>query len=87
MLGTDLTWAHEEHDAVGAASAISLSAGQLALLRAVTDSAAKPIVVITLTATPLDLTPVFANPKVGSPSGPSYFLLPKRLPTFLLPTP
>ena len=66
VLGTDLSWAHEEHDAVGAARAISLSGGQLALLEAVAGNASKPIIVITMTATPLDLTPVFNNPKVGA---------------------
>ena len=66
VLGTDLTWSHEEHDAVGAAEAISLSPGQMALLAAVAGNASKPIIVITLTATPLDLTPVLSNPKVGA---------------------
>jgi len=66
VLGTDLTWSHEEYDAVGAAKAISLSPGQLALLTAVAGNASKPIIVLTLTATPLDLTPALINPMVGA---------------------
>lgn len=44
----------------------SLSPGQLALLTAVAGNASKPIIVLTLTATPLDLTPALINPMVGA---------------------
>ena len=64
-LGTDLTWASEGRDA-DPVSGISLSAGQLALLEAVTKAASAPVVVVLLTATPLDLSLLLANPKVGA---------------------
>ena len=66
VLGTDLSWAHEEHDAVGAASAISFSPAQLELFQAVAGNASVPIVVVTLTATPLDLSPLLSHPNVGA---------------------
>ena len=62
VLGTDLGVAMENHDAVN----ITFSLGQLALLEAVADAAPGPVVVVTLTAVPLDLTPVLSNPKVGA---------------------
>ena len=61
-LGTDLSWGREGMDAVN----ISFSEGQLALLAAVTAAVDTPIVVVTLTATPLDLTPLLSNAKVGA---------------------
>lgn len=62
VLGTDLTVAKENHDAVN----LTFSHGQLALVDAVTAVSARPVVVITLTAVPLDLTPLLTNPKVGA---------------------
>ena len=62
VLGTDLNWAREGHDAVN----ITLSEGQLALAAAVAKAAPHPIVVVTLTAVPLDLSPLLSNPKVGA---------------------
>lgn len=62
VLGTDLSLAREGKDAVE----IRLSAGQLSLLAAVAHAAPAPIVVLTLTATPLDLTPVLAHANVGA---------------------
>ena len=61
-LGTDLTWGREGHDA----DSITFSDGQLALIKAVTAAASKPVVVVTFTATPLDLTPLVNNTKVGA---------------------
>lgn len=61
-VGTDLKWAAEGHDA----TSISFSDGQLALIKACADAAKKPIIVVTLTATPLDLTPLLSNPKIGA---------------------
>ena len=62
VLGTDIGVACENRDAVN----ISFSDGQLALVAAVADASAKPVVVVTLTAVPLDLTPLLNNPKVGA---------------------
>ena len=62
VLGTDLTVAMENRDAVN----LTFSAGQLALVEAVADAAAKPVIVLTLTAVPLDLTPLLSNKKVGA---------------------
>jgi hypothetical protein len=62
VLGTDLSVAMENHDAVN----ITFSDGQLALVEAVTAAAQHPVVVVTLTAVPLDLTPLLKNPKVGA---------------------
>ena len=62
VLGTDLSVAREGHDAVN----ISMSAGQLALVAAACEASAAPVVVATLTAVPLDLTPLLDNPKVGA---------------------
>jgi beta-D-xylosidase 4 len=59
-LGTDLTWAAEGLDA----TSIVFSRGQAALWRAVAEAARAPIVVVILTATPLDLTDLLAHPKV-----------------------
>jgi hypothetical protein len=62
VVGTDLTWAAEGSDA----TSISFSNGTLALIDACAKAAKKPVVVVTLTATPLDLTPLLSNPKVGA---------------------
>lgn len=60
-VGTDLTWAHEEHDA----SSITFTDAQAQLISQVAD-AAKKTVLVTYTATPLDLTTQMANPKINS---------------------
>ena len=62
VLGTDLGVACENRDAVN----ITFSDGQLALAAAVAAAAKRPITVVTLTATPLDLTPLLNNPMVGA---------------------
>jgi beta-glucosidase-like glycosyl hydrolase len=62
VVGTDLSWAAEGHDA----TSISFSNGTLALIDACAKAAKKPVVVITLTATPLDITSLLSNPKVGA---------------------
>jgi hypothetical protein len=61
-LGTDLSWAREGQDAVN----ITFSDGQLALVSAVANASTKPIVVVTFTAVPLDVTPLLTNKKVGA---------------------
>jgi pre-mRNA-splicing factor SYF2/beta-D-xylosidase 4 len=64
-VGTDLRWAREGHDA----TSVAFSDGQLALIKAVAAAAKKPIIIVTMTATPLDLTELLSNPKVlGTPS-------------------
>ena len=61
-MGTDLTWAHEEHDADN----ITFTAAQAQLISEVAAAAKKPVTLIMMTATPLDLTEAMANPKVGA---------------------
>ena len=61
-IGSDLTWAAEGHDALS----ISLTDAQSELIAAVADVAKQPIIVVVLTATPLDISAVLANPKVGA---------------------
>jgi len=61
-VGTDLTWAREEQDA----TSIEFTAAQKELIGKVAEAAKKPVLVVVMTATPLDLTDVLANPKVGS---------------------
>ncbi|CAJ1441850.1 unnamed protein product [Effrenium voratum] len=61
-VGTDLTWSEEGHDA----KSISFTAAQAALIEKVAAAAKKPVVVVTMTATPLDLSAVLGNSKVGA---------------------
>ena len=61
-LGTDLSSAHEEMDAHN----ISLPDGQVELLKQVLAAAAKPVVIVIMTATPLDISELLLNPKVGA---------------------
>jgi hypothetical protein len=61
-VGTDLSWAAEGHDAMN----ISFTDAQSALIEQVAAAAKKPVVVVVMTATPLDLSAVLANPKVGA---------------------
>ena len=61
-VGTDLTWAHEEHDAAN----ITFTNAQAELIKQVSAAAKKPVVLIMMTATPLDLTDVLANDKIGA---------------------
>jgi beta-glucosidase-like glycosyl hydrolase len=61
-VGTDLSWAAEGHDAKN----ISFTDAQSALIQQVAAAAKKPVIVVVQTATPLDLSAVLANPKVGA---------------------
>mmetsp|Transcript_23199 Transcript_23199/g.65835 ORF Transcript_23199/g.65835 Transcript_23199/m.65835 type:complete len:902 (+) Transcript_23199:68-2773(+) len=61
-VGTDLTWAAEGHDAKN----ISFTDAQAALIEQVAAAAKKQVIVVVMTATPLDLSAVLANPKVGA---------------------
>lgn len=61
-LGTDLDYAREGRDA----PAIRLPADQLRLATAVAAAARSPITIVLLTATPLDVASLLANPKVGA---------------------
>jgi hypothetical protein len=61
-IGADLDWAREGRDA----TSISLSNATLALVEAVAKAARKPITVVQLTSTPLDISALLANPKVGA---------------------
>ena len=64
-LGTDLSWAREAHDA-DPVRGISLTAAQHELLSRVAAAAKRPVAVVMLTATPLDISKILANPKVGA---------------------
>merc|ERR1712232_918404 len=61
-VGTDLSWSAEGHDAKN----ISFTDAQTALIEQVAAAAKKPVVVVVMTATPLDISGVLANPKVGA---------------------
>jgi pre-mRNA-splicing factor SYF2/beta-D-xylosidase 4 len=61
-VGTDLTWAHEEHDATN----ITFTDAQAMLIEQVAAAAKKPVILITFTATPLDISAQLANPKIGA---------------------
>eukprot|EP01048_Picozoa_sp_COSAG05_P005653 COSAG05_NODE_342_length_11038_cov_5.604662_6_plen_415_part_00 len=61
-VGTDLSWAHEEHDAQN----ITFTDAQAELISQVAAAAKKPVILVTFTATPLDLTAQMANPKIGA---------------------
>jgi hypothetical protein len=60
--GTDLSSAHEEHDAQN----ITLPHGQWVLAQAVASASSVPIVVVMLTVVPLDLRELMSLPNVGA---------------------
>ena len=62
VVGTDLKGASEGHDATN----LTFTDAQALLIEQVTAVAKKPIIVIVMTATPLDLSGLLANPKVGA---------------------
>lgn len=62
VVGTDLKGAAEGHDA----TSITFTHAQLALIAQCTQASRKPVVVVLLTATPLDISPLLSNPKVGA---------------------
>jgi len=57
-----LTWAAEGHDAVS----IAFNEGQRQLINQVAAAAKRPVILVTLTAVPLDLSEILANPKIGA---------------------
>jgi len=57
-----LSWGREGHDATN----ISLTDAQAALIEQVAEAAKKPVVVVIMTATPLDISKVMLNKKVGA---------------------
>ena len=61
-VGTDLDWAAEGHDA----KSISFTHAQTVLISEVAAAAKKKIVVVLFTATPLDISALLANDKVGA---------------------
>lgn len=61
-VGSDLSWSAEGHDAKN----ISFTDAQSALIAKVSAAAKKPVIVVVQTATPLDLSKVLSNPKVGA---------------------
>jgi len=61
-VGSDLSWAAEGHDARN----ISYTSAQQALITQAAAAAKKPVIVVTLTAVPLDLSFFLSNPKVGA---------------------
>merc|ERR1712048_1403282 len=61
-VGTDLTWAHEEHDA----ESIAFTSAQSQLISQVAAAAKTPVILVTYTATPLDISAELANSKIGA---------------------
>ena len=61
-VGSDLSWASEGHDA----SNISYTDAQQQLVTQAAAASKKPIIVVTLTAVPLDLSFMLSNDKVGA---------------------
>ena len=61
-VGTDLDWAAEGHDAKN----LSFTDAQTALIAEVAMAAKQPLVVVLFTATPLDISALLANPRVGA---------------------
>ena len=57
-----MKWSSEGHDA----ETINFTAASAALIQQVAAAAKKPITVVLLTATPLDISALLANPKVGA---------------------
>eukprot|EP00035_Acanthoeca_spectabilis_P021740 m.439948 g.439948 ORF g.439948 m.439948 type:complete len:893 (-) comp18447_c0_seq1:44-2722(-) len=62
VVGTDLSWAAEGHDA----HTITFTDAQLALNDQVSAAAKKPVILVTMTATPLDISALLSNPKIGA---------------------
>ena len=62
VVGSDLSQAREGLDA----TSLALSRAQLELVDRVAAAAVEPVVVVLLTATPLDISPLLANPRVGA---------------------
>jgi len=62
VLGTSLAWAEEGHDA----AQINFTAAQQQLIDATLAVAKNPVVVLLLTAVPLDISQLLASPKVGA---------------------
>jgi hypothetical protein len=62
VVGTDLTVAVEGQDAVN----IAFNMGQEELIARVASASKHPIVMVSMTAVPLDLTDALANAKVGA---------------------
>eukprot|EP01043_Picozoa_sp_COSAG02_P003098 COSAG02_NODE_74_length_41878_cov_9.737954_9_plen_307_part_00 len=61
-IGTNLATACEGHDA----TSVSISDGQRALVKAVTDAVSRPVVVVTMTGVPLDISELLANDNIGA---------------------
>jgi hypothetical protein len=62
VLGTDLGWAAEGHDA----KSISVPDSQMQLVESVTKATSGPVIVVLITATPLDISTILDNDKVGA---------------------
>ena len=62
VIGSDLKMAAEGHDLGN----LSITDGQARLVQEVAAAAAKPIVVVTITANAIDVSPLLANPQVGA---------------------
>ena len=65
VVGTDLGWAHEGHDA-DPVTGLTLPPAQAQLIQEVAAAAKRPVTVVTMTSTPLDLSDVLSNPSVGA---------------------
>jgi len=62
VLGTDLGWAAEGHDA----KSITVPDSQMQLVEATTNSSSGPVIVVLITATPLDISAILKNDKVSA---------------------
>lgn len=62
VLGTSLDWAREGHDA----TQINFTSAQQQLIDQTLAAAKKPVVVLLMTAVPLDISALLASPKVGA---------------------
>jgi len=61
-VGTDLTWSREGQDAEN----ITFTDAQTALIDQVAEASKKPVIVVIMTATPLDISALLANDKIGA---------------------
>jgi len=61
-VGTNLDIAREGHDT----TTVDFSRGQIELIQQVANAARKPVIVVLLTANPLDISSLLSNPKVGA---------------------
>ena len=82
VVGTDLSWAAEGHDA----KQINFTSAQVQLMDGVIAVASNPVVIVLLTATPLDISAYLNNPKVGASKHSNLALIDSPVSPVVLPT-